>query len=255
MPINKDLKKAILLGSNTARGGFRNEDDVVEKFNNWKTDEDAQKWLETMGYPIKEIERVEAIKLHGYKTDVQVQITIYLKKAISAENISIKLVSNPQGFNQVDKRWVENYIEMWEIPSDLAKVLKQFTGETLPESTNGLRDPRRLFLDEMSKAVQNKIIDFFTKNKILVVSDILKGRGKFSAGWMLVVLKSKDESRWVLKSINHAMNVFAEGEVRITPQGSLKIGKIGMQRKGGDGGRDSAKMLQFKINPVELFRD
>lgn len=253
MPINKDLKKAILLGSNTARGGFRNEDDVVEKFNNWKTDEDAQKWLETMGYLIKEIERVEAIKLHGYKTDVQVQITIYLKKAISAENISIKLVSNPQGFNQVDKRWVENYIEMWEIPSDLAKVLKQFTGETLPESTNGLRDPRRLFLDEMSKAVQNKIIDFFTKNKILVVSDILKGRGKFSAGWMLVVLKSKDESRWVLKSINHAMNVFAEGEVRITPQGSLKIGKIGMQRKGGDGGRDSAKMLQFKINPVELF--
>ncbi|MFA6307406.1 MAG: type II restriction endonuclease [Patescibacteria group bacterium] len=253
MPTNKDLKKAILLGSNTARGGFRNEDDVVEKFNNWKTDEDAQKWLETMGYPIKEIERVEAIKLHGYKTDVQVQITIYLKKAISAENISIKLVSNPQGFNQVDKRWVENYIEMWEIPSNLARVLKQFTGEILPECADGLRDPRRLFLDEMSEAVQNKIVDFFTKNKILVVSDILKGRGKFSAGWMLVVLKSKDESRWVLKSINHAMNVFAEGEVRITPQGSLKIGKIGMQRKGGDGGRDSAKMLQFKINPVELF--
>ncbi|PIP30525.1 type II restriction endonuclease, partial [bacterium (Candidatus Howlettbacteria) CG23_combo_of_CG06-09_8_20_14_all_37_9] len=26
-----------------------------------------------------------------------------------------------------------------------------------------------------------------------------------------------------------------------------------MQRKGGDGGRESAKMLQFKINPVELF--
>ena len=34
---------------------------------------------------------------------------------------------------------------------------------------------------------------------------------------------------------------------------SLKIGKIGMQRKGGDGGRDTAKMLQFKVNPVELF--
>lgn len=26
-----------------------------------------------------------------------------------------------------------------------------------------------------------------------------------------------------------------------------------MQRKGGDGGRESAKMLQFKINPAELF--
>ncbi|NCU42581.1 MAG: hypothetical protein EOM19_07790, partial [Candidatus Moranbacteria bacterium] len=26
-------------------------------------------------------------------------------------------------------------------------------------------------------------------------------------------------------------------------------------RKGGDGGRDTAKMLQFKINPVMLFEE
>ncbi|MBX7261288.1 MAG: hypothetical protein K1X26_06545 [Chitinophagales bacterium] len=26
-----------------------------------------------------------------------------------------------------------------------------------------------------------------------------------------------------------------------------------MQRKGGDNGRETAKMLQFKINPAELF--
>jgi len=26
-----------------------------------------------------------------------------------------------------------------------------------------------------------------------------------------------------------------------------------MQRKGGDSGRETAKMLQFKINPAELF--
>jgi hypothetical protein len=27
-----------------------------------------------------------------------------------------------------------------------------------------------------------------------------------------------------------------------------------MQRKGGDGGRETAKMLQFKINPVHLLQ-
>jgi len=59
----------------------------------------------------------------------------------------------------------------------------------------------------------------------------------------------------ILKSINEAMNVFGNGDIRITSQGSLKIGRIGMQRKGGDGGRDTAKMLQFKINPVELFNN
>jgi len=247
----KDLTK---WGSKAAKGGFRNEDDIVRKFNDWAKDEDAQKWLAIMGYPVKEIEKVEAMKLHGYKTDVQVQIMIYLKKAIAAENLSIKLVSNPQGFNQIDKRWVDKYIEMWEIPADITKILKTFTGEIAP-TKSGLKDKRRMFLSEMSESDQNKIIDYFTKNKILVVSDILKGRGKFSAGWMLVALVANGESSWVLKSINHAMNVFADGPVRITKQGSLKIGKITMQRKGGDAGRDSAKMLQFKINPVELFSD
>ena len=245
-------KDLIKWGSKTAKGGFRNEDDIVRKFNDWGKDEDAQKWLAIMGYPVKEIEKVEAMKLHGYKTDVQVQITIYLKKAIAAENLSIKLVSNPQGFNQIDKRWVDKYIEMWEIPADITKILKTFTGEIAP-TKSGLKDKRRMFLSEMSESDQNKIIDYFTKNKILVVSDILKGRGKFSAGWMLVALVTNGTSSWILKSINHAMNVFADGPVRITNQGSLKIGKITMQRKGGDAGRDSAKMLQFKINPVELF--
>jgi len=247
-------KDLIKLGSQTAKGGFRNEDDIVRKFNNWKNDEDAQKWLEIMGYHINEIEKVEAVKLHGYKTDVQVQITIYMKKAIAAENLSVKLVSNPQGFNQVDKRWVDKYVEMWDMPRDVAKILKLFTGEITP-TKSGLRDRRRMFFDEMDQDDQRKVIDFFTKNKILVVSDILKGRGKFSAGWMLVALITNGESRWALKSINHAMNVFADGEVRITPQGSLKIGKIGIQRKGGDAGRDTSKMLQFKINPVELFNN
>ncbi len=187
---DKDLIK---LGSETAKGGFRNEDDIVAKFNDWENDEDAQKWLGIMGYSIDEIEKVEAVKLHGYKTDVQVQITIYMKKAIAAENLSVKLVSNPQGFNQVDKRWVDSYAEMWNIPKDIVKILKLFTGEIKP-TKSGLRDPRRMFFNEMSEGDQRKVVDFFAKNKILVVSDILKGRGKFSAGWMLVALITNNKS-------------------------------------------------------------
>ena len=40
------------------------------------------------------------------------------------------------------------------------------------------------------------------------------------------------------------------GDIIVTDKGSLRIGRITMQRKGGDGGRESAKMLQFKINPI-----
>lgn len=241
------------LGSATAKGGFKNEDSVVNKFNDWKKDSDAKAWLKIMGYDLKEIEKVEAVRLHGYKTDVQAKVTVFLKNAISAENLSVKLVSNPRGYNQVDKRWIDKYVKLWNIPKDVVRLLKLFTGETKPTKT-GLQDPRRMNLHEMNESESQKIIKFFKKNKILIVTDILKGRGRFSAGWMLVARKkTTDKKRWVLKSINHVLNYFGGGEVVISPRGSLKIGKITMQRKGGDAGRKTANMLQFKINPAELF--
>lgn len=140
------------------------------------------------------------------------------------------------------------------MPTDIVKLLKLFTGEIKPTKRN-LKDSRRMLLSEMDENDRKKILNFFEDNKILIVSDLLKGRGEFSADWVLVILKANNESRWILKSINEAMNVFGNGDIRITSQGSLKIGKIGMQRKGGDNGRDTAKMLQFKINPVELFNN
>lgn len=250
-------KELIKLGSQTAKGGFKNEKDVIIRFNNWEKDEVAQKWLNAMGYKISDIEFVKAMKVRGqYKADIQVRvrIVIKLKSQEDLQNLQVKLVSNPQGFNQVDKRWIEKYIELWDIPKDITKILRLFTGETKP-TQKGLKDKRRMLLSEMSENDQEKVIRFFEKNKILVVSDLLKGRGEFSADWVLVILKINDESSWVLKSINEAMNIFGNGDVRITERGSLRIGKILMQRKGGDAGRDTAKMLQFKINPVELFKD
>lgn len=247
--------KAVILGSNTARAGFKNEKDVIKIFNNWKTDEIAHAWLSAMGYDFNDIEYVKAEKVRGqYKADIQVRvrITIKLKSQEDLQNLQVKLVSNPTGFNQIDKRWIDKYVELWNIPDDIVKLLRLFTGETKP-TVRGLKDPRRMLLTEMTEEEQEKIVRFFEKNKILIISDLLKGRGEFSADWVLVILKVNGESSWVLKSINEAMNVFGQGDIRITSQGSLKIGKIGMQRKGGDGGRDTAKMLQFKINPVELF--
>lgn len=241
------------LGSATARGGFRNEDAVIDKFNSWKTDKDAQEWLKIMGYKLDEIEKVVAVKIHGQKTDVQAQITIYMKKAIAAENLSVKLVSNPRGFNQVDKRWVDNYAKLWNMPPGIVATLKLFTGETKPTQKN-LRDARRVFLDEFDPRTRKEMIDYFEENRILIVSDILKGRGPFAAGWILVALKQPIGGKtWILKSINDAMNWFGGGLVEVTREGSLRIGRITVQRKGGDAGRDTSKMLQFKINPAELF--
>lgn len=251
----KPIKDLVKRGSKTAKGGFKNEKDVINRFNKWQEDETAQEWLAAMGYKIDDIEYVKAAKVRGsYKADIQVRVRIIikLKSQEDLQNLQVKLVSNPQGFNQIDKRWIKKYVELWDIPEDIEKILKMFTGEIAPTKKN-LKDPRRMLLSEMDIDHQNRLVKFFEDNRILIISDLLKGRGEFSADWVLVIVKCDSESKWILKSINEVMNLFGSGEVRITNQGSLKIGKIGMQRKGGDGGRESANMLQFKINPVELF--
>lgn len=244
---------AIERGSLTAKHGFQNEKEVADKFNNWRFDEDAQKWLQIMHYDLQDIEGVDAIVLSGhYKTDVQVQVTIYLKKAIDIRNLQVKLVSNENGFNQIERRRVDKYVDLWNMPTDVRSILRRYTGEDSPTIPNP-RDPRRMFADEFSSSEQKIVLDWLKKNQFLIVSDILKGRGEFAAEWMLVAQKVAYNARWVLRPMNYCLNFFGNGAIEITNQGNFRIGKITMQRKGGDGGRDSAKDLQFKINPAKLF--
>jgi hypothetical protein len=241
-------------GSQTAKDGFKNEEDIIKKFNNWKKDKDAQTWLILMKYDLSEIEYVEAVKISGYKTDVQVQVTIKLKKAIDIENLQVKLVSNLKGFNQIDKRWIDKYAEMWNMPTQVVSILKRYTGEEKPTIKNP-KDKRRMFANEFSEVEQKVVLKWLKKNQSLIVSDILKGQGKFAAEWMLVAQKVEKNARWILKPMNFCLNYFGNGKIEITNRGNFKIGRITMQRKGGDGGRNTANMLQFKINPAELFEN
>lgn len=261
------MSDLVRIGSETAKGGFANEKIIAKKFEHWKKDKEAQKWLKIMGYNLKKIKKVKAEVLHGHKTDVQIKVTITLKKLISIQNLSIKKTNSDADYNQIDKRWVKNYIDFWEIPENIVTLLKIFCGEISPsellkqgkitkQKYDVLRDKRRFFMDEFENKHRKAIVDFFKKNKILILTDIIKGRGKFSAAWMLVTRynKDEDETTWILADINKALNIFGDGEVEISQRGSLSIGRVTLQRKGGDGGRPTSNMLQFKIRPCDLFR-
>ncbi len=177
---------------------------------------------------------------------------------MKVENLSLKKANSDADYNQIDKRAVSDYQEMWKFTDEIAFWLKLFTGELRPlkhSKKTGIekfRDKRRLFLDEMPETVRKKIIEFLEKNRIIVVSDIIKGRGGLSANWMLVTKfnKEREKTTWMLSDINASMNFFGSGEICISPRGSLYIGKITMQRKGGT--PDPTK-LQFKIKPCQLF--
>ncbi|MBF0210770.1 MAG: type II restriction endonuclease, partial [Desulfamplus sp.] len=177
---------------------------------------------------------------------------------LKIENISLKKANSNADYNQIDKRTVDSYQNMWNFDDEIALWLKLFTGEIPSKEAKKFlaeitpRDIKRLFIDEMPPNIRNKIINFFELNKILVISDILKGRGGLSADWILVTRynKNKDSATWILSDINRAMNFYGSGNVIISPHGSLYIGKITMQRKGGT--PDPTK-LQFKFKPCELF--
>ncbi|MBI2653165.1 type II restriction endonuclease [Candidatus Woesearchaeota archaeon] len=252
----------VSVGSQTAKSGFENEKDIIAKFQNWKQDIDAKKWLKIMGYNISKIKKVNGVIIYGEKADIQIQITIKTKDKTSKENLSLK--KSTADFNQIDKRWIKNYVDLWNIPSNIVTLLKMFTGELSPkelvavkkitkEKYESLRDKRRIFLDEMDKDDRDTTLNFFKKNKNLIISDLIKGRGEYSADWVLVTQHNEDRILWVLRSIEDVINILSQEDVRISPQGSLYIGKITMQRKGGDGGRPTANMLQFKMKPNDLF--
>jgi hypothetical protein len=269
------------LGSKTAKGGFANEKAICRKFNAWKKDKESQEWLKIMGYDIKKLNSVRAIQVptrikksdlskfeankeeydqfvRFKKADAQIRIIIKIGNILKIENLSLKKANSDADYNQVDKRTVDDYQEMWKFDDEIAFWLKLFTGDLGPKkhsSKTGIkkfRDKRRLFLNEIPESIQNRIIRFFEENQIIIISDIIKGRGGLSADWMLVTRFNKENktTTWTLRDINIVMNLFGSGEIRISPQGSLYIGKITMQRKGGT--PDPTK-LQFKIKPCQLF--
>jgi len=238
-------------GSQTAKAGFANEDEIAAKFNNWRADNEARLWLAAMGYLPSRIESVSAKKPHGEKSDVEVAVAIDGKTTV--KGISIKLVSNATGFNQIDKRWVAAYAKAWKMPPDVVDALKLFVGEIAPKRPT--RTAGRTYLNELPKEQQKAVVDFFSENKAMIASDLFEGDGGHAAGWFLVAYRASEKPLWAFRPAREVAKFFSEGPVEITRAGNLKIGRITMQRKGGDGGRETAKMLQFKINPLQLFAE
>jgi hypothetical protein len=144
------------LGSKTAKGGFANEKAICKKFNVWKKDKEAQEWLKIMGYDIKKLDSVKAIQVptrikksdlskfevkeeeyeklvRFKKADAQVRIIIKIGNILKIENLSLKKANSDADYNQIDKRTVADYQEMWKFDDEIAFWLRLFTGELDPK--------------------------------------------------------------------------------------------------------------------------
>lgn len=151
------------LGSKTPKSGFTTEFEVINRFNNWKNDPFSKEWLIEMGYNLNTIESVIARKVPGhYKADIQVQIEVQikLKNLYESQNLQIKLISNKNAYNQIDKRWISKYQELWSMPENVVRALKFYTGELSPYIDNP-KSIKRMFFNELKTEEQKCVIDFF----------------------------------------------------------------------------------------------
>lgn len=264
------------IGSKTAKGGFTNEKSVVEKFNHYQTDQDAQQWLALMGYAYDAIQQLHAVQIptrlnkksmasfglsqeqfdftQKYKkADIQVQLTIKVDDVIYRENISVKKADSSANFNQIDKRAVGTYQAMWGFDDGIATSLKKFTGEIVPDEQERLvlKDGRRWYLNELPSDEVRHLLSFVSDHKYLIISDVIKGRGMLSAEWFLVSRFNDDGTvDYCLKNINEVINFYAQGDVQVSQKGGLIVGRLTAQRKGGTPDPTS---LQFKIKPLDIF--
>ena len=269
-----------IVGSLAARGGFRNEQNVVVKFNNWQNDAIVQHWLNLMGINLEEILYVRAVQVplkitlanfeeaRSYSEDLAIintfkkaDILVSIKmqdNVIKKETLSLKKANVKANYNQIDKRSVDSYQAMWGFDDEIAFWLKLFSGQIVPENflhytvdLASLRNNRRIFMDEMPLEVQTKILTFFETHRRKIVEDVFKGRHDLSAKWILVTKVENENTTWDLKNINTVLDYFGcHGEVTKTPKRSISIGEVTLQRKGGT--PDPTK-LQFKFNPCTLF--
>jgi hypothetical protein len=113
-----------------------------------------------------------------------------------------------------------------------------------------------MFVNEFNNNEQILLLNFLQKHIVMIVSDVVRGRGRFSAEWVLVINKTDTCNRWILISINEAIGIYlGDCRVKVSNSGNIHLGTITLQRKGGDKGAESANMLQFKADPTILFTD
>lgn len=259
MSNTKKHKKSSEEGSKTAKSGFKNEVLVKNAFNEWKQNNLAKNWLIQMGYNLDSIELVTAslsreINQGTGKSDVVVNI--------NGKNQGISIKKFEASFNQIDKRWADNYVPLWNIPRNVLDILKKYSGEEgfqpkdllTDKEIKKLKDRRRFLINELEEKEQKLVLKFLEDNSRQIITDLLKGRGGSMADWILVTKYDKGkivDSKII--SIDEAIRHYSTGGVTITKKGNIKIGKITLQRKGGDGGRKTAQMLQFKFSPREIL--
>lgn len=181
---------------------------------------------------------------------------LLLEQRVVCAGISLKTYGPGVSSNQVFRTPVEQYEREWDVPRDIAAIIRNFIG--IGDSV------ARVFFDEVGVDEASSVTKFFHQIQPHVVSSILAGKAgaALRADWMMLH-EAADEAWhervgnrdfWRLYPMSTVIDVCCSEAPAITSEGGLRLGLgLTMQRKGGDGGRASANDLQFKMSPRAII--
>jgi len=262
-------------GSEIAKSGFKNEDNVSKIFNDWKTSPQAKEWLAAMGIKVSKIKVLDSktsreLKLGNIKSDVIVTVDD------KPHGISIKFYT--ANFNQLQRGSVDRISVQLEMPNFVTRAMKKIVGSEghqpqdylKKDELKSLKEKRKnrfakkqfetierhkkLLINEFPDDQRTKIRNWFDENKKTIIQILLRGKNPPFPQWFMAVKhKNGKISKTKIVSMGNAIKHFSKGEICFSDAGVFYICKISMQRKSGDGGRVSGQDLQFKIKPDDIF--
>ncbi len=123
---------------------------------------------------------------------------------------------------------------------------------------------RRVTFDKLrdyDPELSRSVIEYFSKMKHTIVRDVLVDNEPIKI-FIVVrreIYKDLEKLYYYVAEANKVIEVYSQGDVRITDRGNLLIGNIELQRKGGNQWRGRkwvdivANQLQFKIRPSKIL--
>ncbi len=261
------------LASKAARRGLKAEDRIINAIN---TNDEVGKKI------IKAIGDLSGLRLELYsaskcppRAKADIAITSNGRRIlISAKEFDVDIGFD---YNHVERKHVDFYAQKWSIPKDVYIALKKFVGEVdvkgnpvsieelkseaelLGTSPGKLSKGRRTFLNQMEQQTIENMIRFFNENKVKILKDIFIGDENIE--FFIIVKRQEGLAYYYVLPTKDVLDIYCKGDVRITPRGSLLIGRVELQRKSGNhrtksGWIDtSASQLQFKIKPSECTKN
>tara|TARA_R110000765_G_scaffold5104_2_gene15905 strand:+ start:921 stop:1694 length:774 start_codon:yes stop_codon:yes gene_type:complete len=252
-------------GSEIAKSGYDNEYDIVEMFNNWQSSHDAKSMLKEMGYNPEKLPgddnedwniSVLAIKIPGTgKSDIKITINGEDKL------ISAKKYKPDADYNHVARSSVKNYHKVFKFNPLALECLEVFTGERLPsdnpdiliKDVDSIKSYKRANLREIKEKYVESVLEFFGSNVRDILDYIFYGDGDDRPDYMIITEAGLPSKYYLIPMSEVVDFYFGNGQVEMSPGGSLKIGNfITAQRKGGTGGPTN---LQFKFKPSAIVKE